>query len=139
MPTGTPDQVTQYVYGVTTTGGSGINSNNLLAEIRQTGKTTGAASTLATDRGKPVSAGKRCPFREVHLQTGRVSRQAWAIATRGGCDGQQAARCDEGSLVAGRHSTAGVRRSADPGVLPAARARGALVLRVAADAPGARR
>src|SRR5262249_52036631 len=38
-------QQTQYVYGVTTAGGSGVNSNNLLAEVRWPEKTTGAASS----------------------------------------------------------------------------------------------
>ena len=33
MPTGTPSQTTAYVYGVTTAGGSAINSNDLLAKV----------------------------------------------------------------------------------------------------------
>ena len=34
MPAGTPSQTTQYVYGVTTAGGSALNSNDLLAHAR---------------------------------------------------------------------------------------------------------
>jgi len=53
-----------------------------------------------------------CPFREVHLQSGRVRRQAEVIVTysSGGSDGQHAARSKEGSLLAGRHRAASPKR-----------------------------
>jgi RHS repeat-associated protein len=42
-------QVTQYVYGVTTAGGSAVNSNDLLVEVRYPDKLTGQPSSLASD------------------------------------------------------------------------------------------
>ncbi|MCI0463316.1 MAG: hypothetical protein L0Z62_40735, partial [Gemmataceae bacterium] len=42
-------QRTQYVYGVTTSGGSGVNSNDLLAEVRHPDKSTGLPSTSEKD------------------------------------------------------------------------------------------
>lgn len=50
MPGTTPDQVTQYVYGVTTGGGSSINSDDLLKEVRYPDKSTGAAGTASSDK-----------------------------------------------------------------------------------------
>ena len=49
MPTGTPDQVTRYVYGVTTAGGSGVNSNDLLAQVQYPDRTSGQPGTAAGD------------------------------------------------------------------------------------------
>jgi RHS repeat-associated protein len=43
--TGTTYEKTQFVYGVTTTGGSGVNSNDLLAEMDYPDKSTGDPST----------------------------------------------------------------------------------------------
>ena len=45
MPSGTPDQTTSYIYGVTTTGGSKIDSNDLLGLIDYPNPTTGYASS----------------------------------------------------------------------------------------------
>lgn len=46
-----PDlQTTQYVYGVTTGGGSDLASHDLLAEIRYPDKTTGAPGTANSDK-----------------------------------------------------------------------------------------
>ncbi len=45
QPAGTPSQTTQYVYGVTTTGGSAINSNDLLATTEYPDPTTGLPSS----------------------------------------------------------------------------------------------
>jgi RHS repeat-associated protein len=50
MPAGTPSQTTQYVYGVTVTGGSGINSNDLLAKLEYPDPTTGNPSTSASNQ-----------------------------------------------------------------------------------------
>ena len=50
MPSGTPSQTTKYVYGVTTAGGSAINSNDLLAKLEYPDPTTGQASTLASNQ-----------------------------------------------------------------------------------------
>ena len=47
----------------------------------------------------PVSL---CPFREVHLSSRRVTRQACFIARLGGRNGQDAARSHERCLLAGR-------------------------------------
>jgi RHS repeat-associated protein len=47
--TGTTYQKTQWVYGVTTGGGSGVNSNDLLAEMRYPDKTSGDPSTTEKD------------------------------------------------------------------------------------------
>ena len=44
QPAGTPSQTTQFVYGVTTAGGSGVSSNDVLAATRHPDPTTGAAS-----------------------------------------------------------------------------------------------
>jgi len=41
---GSGEQTTQYLYGVDTTGGSALHSNNLLGEVRHPDKSTGAAS-----------------------------------------------------------------------------------------------
>ena len=48
MPSGTPSQTTDYIYGVAG-GASGIFSNDLLAKVEYPNATTGAASTAATD------------------------------------------------------------------------------------------
>jgi RHS repeat-associated protein len=45
QPLGTPSQTTAYVYGVTTAGGSGINSSDLLATTQYPDPTTGLPST----------------------------------------------------------------------------------------------
>jgi RHS repeat-associated protein len=45
LPAGTPWQTTQYVYGVTTDGGSAINSNDLLATMQYPDLVTGQPST----------------------------------------------------------------------------------------------
>jgi RHS repeat-associated protein len=50
MPTGTPSQTTGYVYGVTTAGGSGVNSNDLLAKLEYPDPTTGNPSTSASNQ-----------------------------------------------------------------------------------------
>jgi RHS repeat-associated protein len=50
MPTGTNDQTTEYVYGVTTGNGSDINSNSLLATVKYPGKSTGAASGNSSEQ-----------------------------------------------------------------------------------------
>jgi RHS repeat-associated protein len=50
MPTGTPSQTTQYVYGVTTAGGSGVNSNDLVAAVYHPDPTTGNASSGYKDQ-----------------------------------------------------------------------------------------
>lgn len=42
-------QTTQYVYGVTTGGGSSVNSNDLLAHVKYPDKTTGSPSTNTAD------------------------------------------------------------------------------------------
>jgi YD repeat-containing protein len=43
-------QITEYLYGVTTGGGSDFNSNSLLATVKYPDKSTGAASTSASDQ-----------------------------------------------------------------------------------------
>jgi RHS repeat-associated protein len=48
MPSGTPSQTTDYIYGVAG-GTSGIFSNDLLAKVEYPDATTGAASTAASD------------------------------------------------------------------------------------------
>ncbi len=50
MPSGTPSQTTHYTYGVTTSSGSGINSNHLLALVQYPDKSTGNASTSSSDQ-----------------------------------------------------------------------------------------
>ena len=50
MPAGTNSQTTAYVYGVTTGGGSALNSYSLLATVKYPDKTTGAASSNASDQ-----------------------------------------------------------------------------------------
>lgn len=47
--TGGAYQRTEFVYGVTTAGGSGVNSNDLLAEVRHPDKSTGDPSTTEKD------------------------------------------------------------------------------------------
>ncbi|MCE9554457.1 MAG: autotransporter-associated beta strand repeat-containing protein [Planctomycetes bacterium] len=47
---GSTHQTTEYVYGVTTSGGSDINSNDLLATVKYPDKTTGNPSTSAADQ-----------------------------------------------------------------------------------------
>ena len=49
MPTGTPSQTTQYNYGVTTSGGSAIDSNDLLASVQYPDKTGGSPGTGSGD------------------------------------------------------------------------------------------
>jgi RHS repeat-associated protein len=49
MPSGTPNQTTAWVYGVTTTAGSTLDSNDLLAKEEFPDATTGDASTSASD------------------------------------------------------------------------------------------
>jgi RHS repeat-associated protein len=48
MPSATPSQTTAYIYGVTTSGGSTINSNDLLQKVEYPNPSTGAASTSAS-------------------------------------------------------------------------------------------
>jgi RHS repeat-associated protein len=48
-PGGNSEQ-TQYVYGVTTAGGSAVNSNDLLAQVRQPNKADGTPSTAVADQ-----------------------------------------------------------------------------------------
>ena len=50
QPGGTPTQTTQYVYGVTTAGGSDINSNDLLAAVEYPDPTHGPAQQPARRR-----------------------------------------------------------------------------------------
>ena len=45
QPTGTPSQTTQYIYGVTSDGGSAVNSNDLLATVEYPDPATGQPST----------------------------------------------------------------------------------------------
>ncbi len=49
MPSGTNNQVTEYVYGVATGAGSAIDSNDLLAKIEYPDPTTGDASSSASN------------------------------------------------------------------------------------------
>ena len=49
MPSGTNDQTTEYVYGVTTST-SDVNHNGLLATVKYPNKSTGAASTSTSDQ-----------------------------------------------------------------------------------------
>ena len=44
MPSGTPDQTTDYIYGVTTGGGSKLDSNDLLGEVYYPDPSSGYAS-----------------------------------------------------------------------------------------------
>jgi hypothetical protein len=46
MPDGTPSQVTQYSYSVTTAGGSAINYNNLLSSVAYPDPATGQPSVV---------------------------------------------------------------------------------------------
>ncbi len=50
MPSGTPNQTTAFVYGVTTAGGSAVNSNDLLATTENPDPTTGNPSTSASNQ-----------------------------------------------------------------------------------------
>src|SRR5262249_40636826 len=43
-------ETTQYVYGVTTAGGSGLNSNDVLLKVQYPDKSSGNPSTLAADQ-----------------------------------------------------------------------------------------
>jgi RHS repeat-associated protein len=52
MPSGTNDQVTQYVYGVTPTLNSDIYSNDLLAEVRYPDESAGTAGTSNSDKDR---------------------------------------------------------------------------------------
>jgi len=49
MPSGTPSQTTKYVYGVGTSTGSTIFSNDLIQKVEYPDATTGEASTSASD------------------------------------------------------------------------------------------
>jgi hypothetical protein len=49
MPSGTPSQTTAWIYGVTTSGGSTVNSNDVLAKVEYPDPSTGAASTSAAN------------------------------------------------------------------------------------------
>ncbi len=49
QPSGTPSQTTQYVYGVATSGGSAVTSNDLLAAVWHPDPSTGAASSSQAD------------------------------------------------------------------------------------------
>ena len=49
MPSGTNSQTTQYVYGVTTSSGSTIDSSDLLATVEYPDKTSGSASTNSSE------------------------------------------------------------------------------------------
>jgi YD repeat-containing protein len=49
MPTGTPSQTKAYGYGVTTTGSSNLDSNDLLATLEYPDPTTGNPSTTASN------------------------------------------------------------------------------------------
>jgi hypothetical protein len=48
LPSG-GQQVTEWVYGVTTSGGSGLNSNDLVKEVRYPDPSTGASSSSSKD------------------------------------------------------------------------------------------
>ncbi len=50
QPGTTPSQTTAYVYGVTTAGGSDVNSNDLLATVEYPDPTTGDPSTTTADQ-----------------------------------------------------------------------------------------
>ena len=50
MPSGTPSQTTQYIYGVTTGGDNAISSNDLLATVEKPDPTTGSASTSPSNQ-----------------------------------------------------------------------------------------
>jgi RHS repeat-associated protein len=50
MPSGQNDQTTGYVYGVTSSGGNAIDSNDLLQLVKYPDKSTGAASSSASDQ-----------------------------------------------------------------------------------------
>ena len=50
MPSGTPDQVTEYVYGVTIAGGSDITHNGLLATVKYPDRVVGTPSANASDQ-----------------------------------------------------------------------------------------
>src|SRR3984893_12874468 len=49
MPSGSNSQVTQYTYGVSTSGGSFLDSNDLLAKVQYPSASTGSAGTAAGD------------------------------------------------------------------------------------------
>lgn len=55
-------QKTQYVYGVTTGGGSGINSNDVLAEVRWPDKTTGLPSSTDKETYTVNKQGERLTY-----------------------------------------------------------------------------
>jgi YD repeat-containing protein len=50
MPAGTPSQTTRYVYGVTTAGGSAVDSNDRLATLEYPDPATGSPSTAASNQ-----------------------------------------------------------------------------------------
>jgi YD repeat-containing protein len=96
MPLGTPSQTTAYIYGVTTSGGSAIDSNDLLGIVEYPDPTSGAASTSTSNRafyqynalGQPISLSD--PDGSTHTYTydvlGRVISDA--VTTLGsGVDG----------------------------------------------------
>jgi len=62
QPTGTPAQVTGYVYGVSPATGSGIASNDILAETRYPHPATGSASTIERDTYSSNALGERIGF-----------------------------------------------------------------------------
>jgi RHS repeat-associated protein len=62
QPTGTPSQVTGYVYGVSVIGGSTITSNDLMAETRYPDRVTGLPSTTDRDLYTANALGERTSF-----------------------------------------------------------------------------
>src|SRR3972149_2797670 len=54
----------------------------------------------------------RCPFREPHLLSGGMIRQAWVFSIRETSDGEPRAGCGEGTVLAGRIEAAGGKRGA---------------------------
>ncbi len=77
--TGGAYEETQWVYGVTTSGGSTINSNDLLAEVRYPNKSTGAASSSEKETYTVNALGQTLTF---HDRNGSTHTFAYDVLGR---------------------------------------------------------
>jgi RHS repeat-associated protein len=79
QPAGTPSQVTGYVYGVSAATGSGIASNDILAETRYPDPVTGLASAAERDIYTSNALGERTSFTD---RAGTTHTYAYDVAGR---------------------------------------------------------
>jgi RHS repeat-associated protein len=91
QPAGTPSQVTGYVYGVSTASGSGIASNDFLAEMRYPDPVTGLPSAAERDVFTTNALGDRTSFTDragtrhayTHDVAGRLTADAVTVLGAG--------------------------------------------------------